>query len=273
MMETENGKEKILQAGVAAPEKKNRILVVDDEEDICEILQYNLERAGYEVKTASSSEEALYMIPKEKFDLLILDIMLGGISGLKLAKLLRDDYRNNIPIIFVTALDTEPDILEGFKTGADDYIPKPFSVKEVIARVGAVLSRARKIQRKEMQTGNAPLSGWQNGTNQKPVVEKNEYTFGILKILIAEKRVYVDGEEIFLTKKEMEILALLSKYPGKIFSRDDILKLVWKDESYVLERTVDVHIARLRKKLGKAGNLIVNRSGYGYSIQQQEEIK
>src|SRR5574344_864240 len=136
----DNNKE--ITAGPAAQaEKKSKILVVDDEEDICEILQYNLERAGYEVKTAISSEEALYMIPKENFDLLILDIMLGGISGLKLAKLLREDYKSTIPIIFVTALDTEPDILNGFKTGGDDYIPKPFSVKEVVARVGAVLNR------------------------------------------------------------------------------------------------------------------------------------
>lgn len=264
----ENDKEMIARPGITA-EKKSKILVVDDEEDICEILQYNLEKAGYEVKTASSSEEALYMIPKESFDLLILDIMLGGISGLKLAKLLREDYKNNIPIIFVTALDTEPDILNGFKTGGDDYIPKPFSVKEVVARVGAVLSRYRRLQKKDGQ--GAPLAGWQNSSNQKPEIEKSEYNFGSLNIKAIEKKVTVEGVEVFLTKKEMEILLLLAKFPGKIFSRDDILKLVWKDESYVLERTVDVHIARLRKKLGKAGDLILNRSGYGYSLQTEEK--
>ncbi|HPT05602.1 MAG TPA: response regulator transcription factor [Candidatus Egerieousia sp.] len=265
----DNNKEIMAGATAAQAEKKSKILVIDDEEDICEILQYNLERAGYDVKTAISSEEALYMIPKENFDLLILDIMLGGISGLKLAQLLREDYKNNIPIIFVTALDTEPDILQGFKTGGDDYIPKPFSVKEVVARVGAVLNRYKRLQKKDNQ--GAPLAGWQNSSNQKPEVEKSEYDFGILKINNDDKKVLANGNEVFLTKKEMEILLLLAKYPGKIFSRDDILKLVWKDESYVLERTVDVHIARLRKKLGKAGDLIMNRSGYGYSLQADEK--
>src|SRR5574344_662440 len=137
----DNNKETMTGTPAVQAEKKSKILVVDDEEDICEILQYNLERAGYEVKTAISSEEALYMIPKENFDLLILDIMLGGISGRKLAKLLREDYKSTITIIVVTALDTEPDIMKGVKTGGDDYIPKPFSVKEVVARVGAVLNR------------------------------------------------------------------------------------------------------------------------------------
>lgn len=243
---------------------KSRILVVDDEEDICEILQYNLEKAGYEVKTVLSAEDALYIIPKEKFDLIMLDIMLGGISGLKLAQLLREDYKNNIPIIFISALDTEIDILKGFKSGGDDYISKPFSINEAVARVGAVLGRYNKTRKKE---DGAPLSGWQNGSSVKREIEKNELNFGILKIKADDKRVHVDGEEVFLTKKEMDILLLIARYPGKVFSRDDILRLVWKDESYVLERTVDVHIARLRKKLGKAGDLILNRSGYGYSLQ------
>ncbi len=244
---------------------KPKILVVDDEEDICEILQYNLEKAGYDVKTVLSAEDALYIIPKGNFDLLMLDIMLGGISGLKLAQLLREDYKNNIPIIFISALDAEIDILKGFKTGGDDYISKPFSINEVIARVGAVLNRYNKTRKKD--DSGAPLSGWQNGSTVKKEVEKNEFDFGILKIKSDDKRVHVNGEEVFLTKKEMEILLLLARFPGKVFSRDDILKLVWKDESYVLERTVDVHIARLRKKLGKAGDLILNRSGYGYSLQ------
>ena len=250
---------------------KARILVIYDEEDICEILQYNLERAGYQVKTVLSAEEALSEIAAQKFDLLLLDIMLGGISGLKLAKLLREDYKSTVPIIFVTALDTEDDILKGFSTGGDDYISKPFSVNEVIARVGAVLARSgRKIQ---TETSSSSWKRVDVGTAApQPVVadEASETTFdfGSLKVDAAENHVIADGTEVFLTRKEMDILLLLARSAGKIFSREDILKKVWKDDGFVLQRTVDVHIARLRKKLGKAGELIQNRSGYGYCIQK-----
>ncbi|MBR5907645.1 MAG: response regulator transcription factor [Bacteroidales bacterium] len=250
---------------------KAKILVVDDEEDICEILQYNLEKAGYLVKSVMSAEDALSVISDEKFDLLMLDIMLGGISGLRLAQLLREDYKSTIPIIFVTALDTETDILKGFKTGGDDYISKPFSVNEVVARVGAVLARCGI--RKEMPTSS---TSWNRSAESGAVTaapvkdnkkeEPNEYDFGVLYINPADKRVMVEGEEVFLTKKEMEILLLLARSAGHVFSREEILRLVWKDDGYVLQRTVDVHIARLRKKLGKAGDLILNRSGYGYSL-------
>lgn len=250
---------------------KAKILVVDDEEDICEILQYNLEKAGYLVKTVMSAEDALSIISDEKFDLLMLDIMLGGISGLRLAQLLREDYKSTIPIIFVTALDTETDVLKGFKTGGDDYISKPFSINEVVARVGAVLARCGI--RKEMPTS---ATSWnrsaENGTvatvpaKENKREEPKEYDFGVLYINPVDKRVTVDGEEVFLTKKEMEILMLLARSAGHVFSREEILRLVWKDDGYVLQRTVDVHIARLRKKLGKAGDLILNRSGYGYSL-------
>ncbi|MBR6465262.1 MAG: response regulator transcription factor [Bacteroidales bacterium] len=250
---------------------KARILVIDDEEDICEILQYNLEKAGYQVKTVFSAEEALSEIAAQKFDLLLLDIMLGGISGLKLAKLLREDYKSNVPIIFVTALDTEDDILKGFSTGGDDYISKPFSVNEVIARVGAVLSRSGR----KMQTETS-ASAWKRADAGTPdpaqpsseEVLQTEFDFGSLKVDAAENHVVANGEEVFLTRKEMDILLLLARSAGKIFSREDILKKVWKDDSFVLQRTVDVHIARLRKKLGKAGELIQNRSGYGYCIQK-----
>lgn len=250
---------------------KGRILVIDDEEDICEILQYNLEKAGYKVKTVLSAEEAMSEIAVQAYDLLLLDIMLGGISGLKLAKVLREDYRNNVPIIFVTALDTEDDILKGFSTGGDDYISKPFSVNEVIARVGAVLSRSgRKLQ------SDSSASAWKRADSDSPDSQPSEgdqtcqtvFDFGALKVDAAENHVIADGAEVFLTRKEMDILLLLARSAGKIFSREDILKKVWKNDSFVLQRTVDVHIARLRKKLGRAGELIQNRSGYGYCIQK-----
>lgn len=257
---------------------KANILVVDDEEDICEILQYNLEKAGFKVKTVLSSEEALSVISSEKFDLLLLDIMMGGISGLKLAQLLREDYKSSVPIIFVTALDTEDDILKGFSSGGDDYISKPFSVNEVVARVKAVLSRSGRIQK---SSGENSASAWKN--NSKGVaaisvpdtpqpadeVQQDYFDFGILTIDAKESSVKVSGEPVLLTRKEMEILLLLARSTGKLFSREEILKHVWKDDGFVLQRTVDVHIARLRKKLGPAGDLVQNRSGFGYCIHPQ----
>ena len=251
---------------------KARILVIDDEEDICEILQYNLERAGYRVKTVLSAEDALSEISAQKYDLLLLDIMLGGISGLKLAQLLREDYRSNVPIIFVTALDTEDDILKGFSSGGDDYISKPFSVNEVIARVGAVLARSgrRPVADASASASWKRVEAGGSSAESDTVAEDmmTVFDFGILKVDASENHVLVNGQEVFLTRKEMEILLLLSRSAGRIFSREDILKRVWKDDGFVLQRTVDVHIARLRKKLGPAGELIQNRSGYGYSLQK-----
>lgn len=250
-------------------EAKAKILVVDDEEDICEILQYNLEKAGYKVETVLSAEDALAVIPTGGFDLIMLDIMLGGISGLKLAQLLRNDYKNSVPIIFISALDTEIDILKGFKTGGDDYISKPFKINEAIARVGAVITRY-KNSFKENREGISP---WQNGSTPPPraqEVENSKLQFGPLTILTKEKKVFVNDTEVFLTKKEMDILLLLSEKTGTLFSRGEILQNVWKTEAYVLERTVDVHMARLRKKLGVAGEFIINRSGYGYYLQKPE---
>lgn len=239
---------------------KFKILVVDDEEDICEILQYNLQQAGYIVETASSSEEALYKI-KNSYHLLLLDIMMGGISGLKLAQLLREDYKSNVPIIFISALGSEADVLKGFGKGGDDYISKPFSVKEVLARVNAVLARSYGIN-----SSGAAVTADNTGGAVQSEAENNVFVNKNLKIEYDNKRVFVDDQEVVLTKKENEILILMAKSPNKIFSREDILMQVWKEESFVLDRTVDVHIARLRKKLGKCGEWIVNRSGYGYSL-------
>lgn len=237
-----------------------RILIVDDEEDICDILQYNLKKAGYEVDTAASAEEALYKM-RNTWHLLLLDIMMEGISGLKMAQLLREDYHNDVPIIFISALDNEVDIVDGFNKGGDDYIPKPFSIKEVLARINAVLNRCYPAV-----PGSSSQDEQKTGQTKGAASKDDAFIHEGLKIEYAKKMVIADGEEISLTKKEYEILLLLTKSPGKIYSREDILQLVWKEESYVLERTVDVHIARLRKKIGRYGDLIVNRSGYGYSI-------
>ncbi len=224
---------------------KIQILVVDDEEDIREILSFNLESEGYEVITAESGEEALSKITSQ-CSLVLLDIMMGGISGLKVADKIRKELKLSVPIVFLTAKTTENDMLTGFSAGGDDYIIKPFSVKEVLARVAAII-------RREMRYRQAP---------------EQEMQFAGLKIDPTAKRVYVNNEEILLTKTEYQILVLLVSSPKKTFERQDILDYVWKGDSYVLERTVDVHVARLRKKLGEVGSMIENRSGYGYCFNE-----
>ena len=225
-----------------------RILVVDDEEDLCEILKFNLENEGYEVDTANSAEEAL-KLDISSYHLLLLDVMMGEISGFKMANILKKDKKTaHVPIIFITAKDTENDTVTGFNLGADDYISKPFSLREVIARVKAVLRRTVTPE-----TEKAP----------------EQITYQTLVIDITKKKVSIDGEEVALTKKEFEILFLLLQNKGRVFSREDILARVWSDEVYVLDRTIDVNITRLRKKIGIYGKRIVTRLGYGYCFETE----
>ncbi len=224
---------------------RNKILVVDDEEDLCEILQFNLESEGFAVDIANSAEEALKIL-NDKHELILLDIMMDGMSGFKMAEKVRKDLRLNTPIIFLTAKDTENDMLTGFSLGGDDYISKPFSIKEVTARVKAVLKRSSNIDMPE----------------KKKIIEIGELT-----IDLNGKIVNLNDKVILLTKKEFEILSMMAKAPNRIFSREDILGRVWQEDGYVLERTVDVHITRLRKKLGEFGKHIANRSGYGYCLE------
>lgn len=218
-----------------------KILIVDDEADIREILQFNLENAGFVVECASSAEEALEILNQEH-GLILLDVMMGGMSGFKMAEVLRNERCNMIPIIFLTAKSSENDLLTGFSAGGDDYIPKPFSIQEVIARVRAVMRR------------------------MAPVEEKlpNMLECGRIKIDMESKMVYMDGEKVVFSKKEFEVLSLLASNQGKIFSREDLISELWKDAPYVLDRTVDVHIARIRSKLGPCKSYLTNRSGYGY---------
>ena len=225
-----------------------RILAVDDEEDLCEILKFNLENEGFEVDTANSAEEALKM-DIASYDLLLLDVMMGEISGFKLASLLRKDKNTaKIPIIFITAKDTENDTVTGFNVGGDDYISKPFSLREVVARVKAVLRR----------------------TSQENAVRTPEQlTYKSLVLDSVKKKVSIDGVETPLTKKEFEILQLLLQNKGRVFSREDILGRIWSEEVYVLDRTIDVNITRLRKKIGIYGKCIVTRLGYGYCFEAE----
>ena len=222
-----------------------RILVVDDEEDLCEILKFNLEMEGYQVDTANSAEEAL-KLDLPSYNLLLLDVMMGEISGFKMASMMKKNKDTaGIPIIFITAKDTENDTITGFNLGAADYISIPFSLREVIMRVKAVLRRTANVQTREQE----------------------QLQYRDLVIDIPKKKVTISGEEISLTKKEFEILLLLLQNQGRVFSREDILAKVWHDEVYVLDRTIDVNITRLRKKIGNYGKYIVTRLGYGYCFE------
>lgn len=219
-----------------------KILVVDDDKNIGEILEFNLKNEGYTVEYACSAEEALEKLPGS-FSLLLLDVMMGGMSGYKLAEKLRME-NNSIPIIFLTAKDSENDMLTGFSVGGDDYISKPFSIKEVIARIKAVIKRLN------------------NTLPQKEVARK--LVFDDLIIDLEIKEVTIKGEKTTLTKTEFEVLLLLAENTNRVFSRDEIIDKIWKETPFITERTVDVHITRLRKKLGHYASIITNRSGYGY---------
>ena len=219
-----------------------KLLIVDDDKNICEILEYNLKNEGYDVTCAYSAEEAM-QCQIETFSLILLDVMMGGMSGFKLAEQLRITGMRT-PIIFLTAKDTENDMLTGFSVGGDDYISKPFSVKELIARVKAVLKRSNTLSL------NAS--------------DGNKFVFNDFVIDLEVMEISVKNEKISLTRKEFEIIALLAEFPEKVFSRDDIIDRLWKDTPYVTVRTVDVHITRLRKKLGDYAGIITNRSGFGY---------
>ena len=227
-----------------------RILIVDDEETLCEVLKLNLENEGYDVDIAFSAEEALTYDLKG-YSLILLDIMMGEISGIKMAKMLKADVATaDIPIIFCTARDTEDDMVMGLNIGADDYIMKPYTVRNVIARVKSVLRRTA-------------------GHKSSAIVEKPH----VLKVEglcldLEFKRCTVDGEEVKLAKKEFELLAYLISHRGKICSREQILSRVWSDEVVVLDRTIDVNITRLRSKIGTYGAYIVTRSGFGYGFRE-----
>lgn len=264
-----------------------RILIVDDEQDICDILQYNLQTEGYTALTAASGEEALAMLSAEPFDLVLLDVMMDGISGFEVAKRMKEDAAlANIPIIFCTAKAEEGDVLDGFSLGSDDYITKPFRLREVKARVKAVLRRREPSPDPSICT--TPQGGSHQGrgvdTSASDIAKKNliicegngdispSSTEGVggrfLVLDTSAKTCHVDGEEVTLTKLEYELLALLLEHPHTVFSREEILTRIWPSDTFVLDRTVDVNITRLRKKIGQYGKCIRTRFGYGYSFEK-----
>lgn len=218
-------------------------MVVDDEQDLCEILSFNLETEGYDVSTANSAEEALEM-GVEQYNLLLLDVMMGGMSGFAMAKKLKSDpATKDIPIIFLTAKDTENDTVTGFNLGADDYISKPFSIREVMVRVRAVLRRTAEKEGQQHQ---------------------NVIQYQGLELNLDKKTVSIDGEDIPFTKTEFEVLHLLLDERGRVFSRQELIDRIWPKDVLVLDRTVDVNITRLRKKIGRFSKCIVTRLGFGY---------
>ncbi len=218
---------------------RQKILAVDDEEDILEILSFNLAGENYKVDTCTSAEEALLRVLAD-YDLFILDVMMGPVSGFKLAEKIRKELSLATPIIFLTARDRENDRITGFNLGADDYLAKPFSIKELTARVRAVLRRT------------------------SPGLNKSAAVTGDFTVDTEKKMIYAGEKSVELTRKEYEILALFIRNAGKIFPRSEILSKVWGNDVIVTDRTVDVTIARIRKKLGERGNMIKNKSGYGY---------
>lgn len=228
-------------------ETGNSILVVDDEETLCEALRFNLEAAGYVVDVAYSAEEALTR-DLRSYSLILLDIMMGEISGIQMARILKNNKATaSVPIIFCTAKDGEEEMVAGLDLGADDYITKPYSIKNVLARVRSVLRR----------TG---------GTSEGPDVAR--IVFGGLVVDLHKKQCSLDGREIRMPRKEFEILTLLLGHRGQIFSREEIISGVWPGEVVVLDRVVDVNITRLRAKLGEYGKHIETRTGYGYGFME-----
>ncbi len=230
-------------------ETDKKILVVDDEETLCEVLRFNLEAAGYAVDVAYSAEEAL-TLDLSRYALILLDIMMGEISGVQMARILKNSKTTaSIPIIFCTAKDTEEDMVSGLDLGADDYITKPYSVKNVLARVRSVLRRTKSaIPSNESKIDNLVCGGL--------VVDRNK------------KECRLDGRVIPMPRKEFEILAMLLEHRGQVFSREQIIARIWPEEVVVLDRVVDVNITRLRTKLGDYGKHIVTRSGYGYGFME-----
>lgn len=222
-----------------------KILIVDDEKDLCEILEFNLTSEGFETEVAFSAEEALKK-RLDTFDLILLDVMMGEMSGYKMAAKVRKELHLTVPIIFITAKTSENDLLTGFNVGGDDYISKPFSIKELIARIKAVLKRGID----------------ETATNQ--ILRFND-----LEVDTASKIVTIDKEMINLTRKEFDILVLLLKHQGHYIGREEILNRIWSDDVIVTERNVDVNIARLRKKIGEYGNYVKGKSGYGYRFKIQ----
>lgn len=224
-------------------EKTNKILVVDDDSDILELLQYNLEKEGYEVRTANSGQKALDIAPLFMPNLILLDIMMPGMDGVETCRLLRDNAEfANVHIMFLTARSEEYSEVAAFDAGADDYISKPIKPRALLSRIGAILRRETKKTTKE--TKKIEIGSL--------TIDKQSYT------------VFIHQNPVVLPKKEFELLHFLAQHPNKVFNRDELLQNIWGTDVYVLARTVDVHIRKVREKVGE--DLIKTVKGVGYKF-------
>ncbi len=230
---------------------KENILVVDDEKDIVELLQYNLEKEGYKISAALSGEQCLENVKNELPDLILLDLMLPEIDGLDVCKFLKNNPQtSHIPIVMLTAKGEETDIVLGLELGADDYITKPFKLRELLARVKAVLRRTKN---------NIPLS-----FKEKEIIKFNDLVINSIK-----HQVTIKDQPINLTSTEFKLLKFLASHPGKVFTRGQLLNQVWAEDSFIVDRAVDVHIRRLRQKLLTASDYIITIRGVGYRFKEE----
>ena len=229
--------------------RKARILVVEDEKDIAELIQYNLEREGYTVKVLHTAEEALNVLKTDLPDLILLDVMLPGMDGLEACRIIKEESRTkNIPVIMATAKSEESDVIVGLQLGADDYIPKPFSPRILVARVKTIL---RRFARKDIPQETRKLEAF--------------------LMDIPKHKVTYENKPIELTTIEFNILEFLSRHPGRVFSRDQILDQAWSEGKFIVDRAVDVHVRSLRKKLKKGADLIQTVRGFGYRFKEIDE--
>ena len=252
------------------------ILVIDDEDALCEILRFSLEKEGYRVKTASSADEALAM-DLTVFDLFIVDIMMDGTNGFEFAQHLRSvPELANKPLIFCSVLEDEDDKVKGLNIGADDYITKPFSISEVIARVRAVLRRTM-VQKPQLATEFAkaaalnPMAQYIPTPITKPIIAPDLEPLIKVNGLTLDpntKGCQVDGRAMRLTRTEYGLLLFFMTHRHRVYTRDEIIRHVWDDDVVISERTIDTNITRLRKRLGPYGKYICTRSGFGYVFEE-----
>lgn len=236
-----------------------RILVIDDEEPLCDILKYNLEKEGYRVDCAYSAVEALDM-DLASYDLFIVDIMMERLSGYDFVQRLRSTIGvEQLPVIFCSALSDEDDKVTGLNIGGDDYITKPFVVSEVLARVRAVLRRSRSVLRSQASR--------REESKAKPDYQP-DITYRDIRIDQNEKACYIHGKEISLTRTEFDLLLFFLTHRNRIYSREEIIRNVWPNDVLVSQRAIDTNLTRLRKKLGDYGNNITTRQGFGYGFKE-----
>lgn len=222
-----------------------RVLVVDDEEDLCEVIRFALETEGYSVDVVYSAEEALTRNISD-YNLLLLDIMMGEISGFRMAHIIRKNPNTaDIPIVFISAKDSENDRITAFNVGADDYMTKPFSLREMLARVKTIINRFELKKQVQVQI----------------------LSYDQLIINLGKKQVLLNDKEVQFTKKEFEILKLFLENRNRLFTREELLKRIWSDEAFVLSRTIDVNITRIRRKIGQYEKNIVTKLGLGYCFE------